>query len=143
MRHSAQNLGRIQFGEALESSKLKIITTAAAIRIQMANRARKARQRVAERSQTEVIFVVRLIPKPGQPVGIGTSKENVVTDVAPGTVAQLDGRIEVRCQRAAGKEAAHHTSPAQRTARAHTALRLAACRGSPRAPRAVRRLATP
>ena len=31
--------------------------------------------------------------------------------VAPGTVAQLDGRIEVRCQRAAGKEAAHHTSP--------------------------------
>ena len=49
--HAAQSLGRIQFGEALESSKLKILTTAAAIRIQMASRARKARQRVEERKQ--------------------------------------------------------------------------------------------
>lgn len=49
--HSAQSLGRIQFGEALESSKSRAMTTAAAIRIQMASRARKARQRVQERKQ--------------------------------------------------------------------------------------------
>ena len=49
--HSALTLGGVQFGEALESSKAKIIITAAAIRIQMASRARKARQRVAERKQ--------------------------------------------------------------------------------------------
>lgn len=51
MSHSASNLGRIQFGEALESSKWKILTTAAALRIQMACRARKARRKVEERKR--------------------------------------------------------------------------------------------
>lgn len=54
MSHSANALGRIQFGEALESSKWKVLTTAAAIKIQMMCRARKARQRVAERKQRVV-----------------------------------------------------------------------------------------
>ena len=49
MRHSAQTLGRIEFGEALQSSKLKVVITAAALRIQMMCRARSARRRVAER----------------------------------------------------------------------------------------------
>ena len=46
---SASSLGAIQFGEALENSKLKLLMTAAALRIQLMSRARKARQRVAER----------------------------------------------------------------------------------------------
>ena len=47
--HVSQSLGSIQFGEALEASKSRAVTTAAAIRIQMANRARKARQTLEER----------------------------------------------------------------------------------------------
>ena len=51
MAHSANSLGRIEFGEALESSALRVIVTAAAIRIQMSIRAKSARRRVVERQQ--------------------------------------------------------------------------------------------
>jgi hypothetical protein len=47
--HSAGGLASVDFAEALDSSKARMITIAAALKIQMANRARRARNRVAER----------------------------------------------------------------------------------------------